>query len=256
MPPKLFLSLVYKLEGNSDVRVALELTMGDAESCHIGGISALNAETNSRHSPRPLRVPPTKLTRWVGRCGQPLRGGWVQRCYEVSQQGCLLQDLFVNFSRPVGSQKDNFVCRLGEIQVVDASNPLVRLPALQAVTVSQVHWQQATLEAEGASTGLQLSCTLHWSYLLSYATCFRIHCQRRTEGAAPGQQTPEPEKPTLLGLAFGNLYRVVDLAVAALGPGHEGRVDFLVEPVPKERFLVPQAEWGQATLLYSMPHSG
>ncbi|XP_016047992.2 cytosolic endo-beta-N-acetylglucosaminidase isoform X2 [Erinaceus europaeus] len=255
VPPKLFLSLVYKLEGNSDVRVALELTMGDAESCHIGGISALN-ETNSRHSPRPLRVPPTKLTRWVGRCGQPLHGGWVQRCYEVSQQGCLLQDLFVNFSRPVGSQKDNFVCRLGEIQVVDASNPLVRLPPLQAVTVSQVHWQQATLEAEGASTGLQLSCTLHWSYLLSYATCFRIHCQRRTEGAAPGQQTPEPEKPTLLGLAFGNLYRVVDLAVAALGPGHEGRVDFLVEPVPKERFLVPQAEWGQATLLYSMPHSG
>lgn len=37
------------------------------------------AETSSRHSPRPLRVPPTKLARWVGHCGQQLRGGWVQR---------------------------------------------------------------------------------------------------------------------------------------------------------------------------------
>lgn len=39
----------------------------------------LAAETSSRHSPRPLRVPPTKLARWTGRCGQHLSGGWVQR---------------------------------------------------------------------------------------------------------------------------------------------------------------------------------
>lgn len=44
VPPKLFLSLVYKLEGTSEVRVALELTTGDAGSCHVGGISALNGE--------------------------------------------------------------------------------------------------------------------------------------------------------------------------------------------------------------------
>lgn len=39
-------------------------------------------------------------------------------CYEVNLRGCLLQDLFVNFSRPPGSQKEeNFICRLGELQV-------------------------------------------------------------------------------------------------------------------------------------------
>lgn len=181
VPPKIFLSMVYKLEGPSAVGVALELTTGDAGSCHVGGISALTgegtgwpllscrpppsqgtswaeglerfhrasaswgcgrpvvqacaaicelscspalrlqsagpraprppgcpsphpgslcsdsspcgflwtllikvlcllpAERSSRRSPRPLRVPPTKLARWVGRCGQRLSGGWVQR---------------------------------------------------------------------------------------------------------------------------------------------------------------------------------
>uniref|UniRef100_A0A452UER6 Endo-beta-N-acetylglucosaminidase n=1 Tax=Ursus maritimus TaxID=29073 RepID=A0A452UER6_URSMA len=117
VPPKVFLSLVYKLEGPSDVEVALELTTGDVGSCHVGGIWTLN-ETSSRHSPRPLRVPPTKLARWVGHCGQQLRGGWVQRCYEVSLRGCVLRDLLVSFARPPGGREEaSFVCRLGEIQV-------------------------------------------------------------------------------------------------------------------------------------------
>lgn len=44
VPPKVFLSMVYKLEGPSNVSVALELTTGDAGSCHIGGIWVLNGE--------------------------------------------------------------------------------------------------------------------------------------------------------------------------------------------------------------------
>lgn len=43
IPPKVFLSLVYKLEGSTGVTVALELTMGDS-SCHVGGISVLTGE--------------------------------------------------------------------------------------------------------------------------------------------------------------------------------------------------------------------
>lgn len=46
-PPKIFLSLVYKLEGPSNVEVALELTTGDVGSCHVGGVSALNGEGRS-----------------------------------------------------------------------------------------------------------------------------------------------------------------------------------------------------------------
>ncbi|XP_074199939.1 cytosolic endo-beta-N-acetylglucosaminidase isoform X5 [Camelus bactrianus] len=256
VPPKIFLSLVYKLEGPSAVGVALELTTGDAGSCHIGGIMMLNAEMSSRHSPRPLRVPPTKLARWVGRCGQELSGGWVQRCYEVSLRGCLLQDLFVSFSRPPGSQEEeNFTCRLGEIQVVDANSLLAPLPQVQAMTVSHVRWQAAASEGEGRPAGLRLSCTLHWSYLLPHVRCFRVHCCRGTGGGSPGRGLSEPEKPTFLGLAFINRYRIVDLAVAPAGLGRDGRVEFLVEPVPKEGFLVPRAEWGRAAMLYSMPRT-
>ncbi|XP_037665059.1 cytosolic endo-beta-N-acetylglucosaminidase isoform X2 [Choloepus didactylus] len=253
LPPKVFLSMVYKLEGPTGVTVALELTTGDASSCHIGGISALN-ETSTRHSPRPLRVPPTKLARWAGRCGQPLRGGWVQRCYEVSLRGCLLQDLFINFSRPPGSQEEeSFVCRLGEIQVVGASSLLTPLAQVQAVTVSCVRWQRAALGLERGPEGLQLSCTLHWSYPLPQAHCFRIHCWAGTGSRSRGRELLGPEKPALLGLAFANQYRVVELAVDATRPGQDGRVEFLVQPVPREGFVVPEAEWGRAVLLYSSP---
>ncbi|XP_003786609.1 cytosolic endo-beta-N-acetylglucosaminidase [Otolemur garnettii] len=247
IPPKIFLSMVYKLEGPTDVRVALELTTGDASSCHVSGISVLN-ETSSRHSPRPLQVPPTKLARWAGRCGQQLSGGWVQRCYEVSLRGCLLLDLFVNFSRPPGSQRqESFICRLGEIQVVDANSLLAPLPQVQAVTVIHIRWRQAT------PAQLQLSCTLHWSYLLSQVCCFRVHHRAGVRGNTHGRELPGPEKPTFLGLAFANQYRIVDLLVEAPGLGQDGRVEFLVEPVPREGFLVPQAEWGRATLLYAAP---
>ncbi|XP_025323992.1 cytosolic endo-beta-N-acetylglucosaminidase isoform X1 [Canis lupus baileyi] len=255
VPPQIFLSLVYKLEGASNVGVALELTTGDAGSCHVGSISTLN-ETSSRHSPRPLRVPPTKLARWVHRCSQQLRGGWVQRCYKVNLRDCLLRDLFVSFARPPGSrEEESFVCRLGEVQVVDAKSLLAPLPRVQAVTVSHVRWQRATPEEEGSPARLRLGCTLHWSYLLSPIRCFRIHCCVGTGGGALGGGPSGPEQPALLGLAFVNQYRIVDLVVAAAGPSGDGRVEFLVEPVPKEGFLVPRAEWGRAALLYSMPRT-
>ncbi|XP_012968918.2 cytosolic endo-beta-N-acetylglucosaminidase isoform X2 [Mesocricetus auratus] len=252
-PPKLFLSMVYKFEGPTDVQVALELTTGDAGSCHVGSVSVLN-ETGSRHSPRPLRVPPTKLARWVGRCGQQLSGGWIQRCYEVSLHGCLLQDLLVSFSRPPGSREEkSFVCRLGEIQVVDANSLLVPLPRVKNVTISQLRWVPLISGSEGLPARLLLSCTLHWSFLLPQARCFRIHCWARTGSSSATEEAPGTEKPVFLGLAFANQYRVVDLAVEAVRFGQDGRVEFLVEPVPREGFLVPQAEWARAALVYSAP---
>jgi hypothetical protein len=36
--------MVYKFEGSTDVQVALELTTGDASSCHVGGMLVLNGE--------------------------------------------------------------------------------------------------------------------------------------------------------------------------------------------------------------------
>lgn len=138
-------------------------------------------------------------------------------------------------------------------QVVDAESLLSPLPQVQALSVSRVGWQRAAPESTGPPTRLRLSCTLHWSYPLPHARCFRIHCRPGAGGGPPGTGPPGPEKPTLLGLAFANQYRVVDLAVAEARPGQDGRVEFLVEPVPMEGFLVPQAEWGRAALLYSVP---
>lgn len=245
LPPKVFLSMVFKLEEPTAVRVALELTTGDASDCHVGGISVLTEEVGPRHRPQPLRVPPSRLARRAGRCGRPLGGGWIQRCYEVSLRGCLLHDLLVSFCRPPGSrEQESFVCRLGEIQVVDAHSLLAPPPRVWAVTVSQVRWQPAASE-QAAPAQLRLGCTLHWSHL-PQVRCFRIHCRR-------GPPAPVPEKPTFLGLAFACQYRVVDVAVEAPGPGQEGRVEFLVEPVPREGFAVPWAEWGRAVLLFSQP---
>lgn len=139
--------------------------------------------------------------------------------------------------------------------MVDAKSLLAPLPRVQAVTVSHVRWQRATPEEEGSPARLRLGCTLHWSYLLSPIRCFRIHCCAGTGGGALGGGPSGPEQPALLGLAFVNQYRIVDLVVAAAGPGGDGRVEFLVEPVPKEGFLVPRAEWGRAALLYSMPRT-
>ncbi|XP_052051577.1 cytosolic endo-beta-N-acetylglucosaminidase isoform X2 [Apodemus sylvaticus] len=251
VPPKVFLSMVYKFEGSTDVQVALELTTGDASSCHVGGMLVLN-ETGSRHSPRPLQVPPTRLARWASSCGQQLSGSWIQRCYEVNLRGCLLQDLLVSFSRPPGTQEEkSFICRLGEIQVVDASSLLDPLPRVQNVTVSQLRWLPLITGSEGRPARLLLSCTLHWSYLMLRARCFRIHCWKRTGSSSVTEESPGTEEPVFLGLAFANQYRVVDLAVEAAQLGQDGRVEFLVEPVPREGFLVPQAEWGRAVLLYA-----
>lgn len=97
--------------------------------------------------------------------------------------------------------------------------------------------------------------TLHWAYLLPHVRCFRIHCCRGSGGDSPCRGPSEPEKPTLLGLAFVNRYRIVNLAVAPAEPGRDGRVEFLVEPIPKEGFLVPRAEWGRAAMLYSTPRT-
>ncbi|KAF6093556.1 endo-beta-N-acetylglucosaminidase [Phyllostomus discolor] len=252
LPPRIFLSLVYKLEGTAKVRVALELTTGDEGSCDVGGISTLS-DTSTRHSPRPLRVPPPKLARWTARCGQQLAGGWVQRCYELSMRRCLLGDLFMSFTRPPGSQdEESFVCRLGEIQVVGAHGLQSPLPRVQGVSVSQTCWRRAAPEGAEPQPGLRLSCTLRWSCPLSLVRCFRIHCGRGTDGGPSGGAPPAPERPTFLGLAFVNQYRVVDLAVAEAEPGREARVEFLVEPDPREGLLVPRAQWGRAAVLYSL----
>ncbi|XP_027703339.1 cytosolic endo-beta-N-acetylglucosaminidase isoform X1 [Vombatus ursinus] len=251
-PPKIYLSLIYKLEGRTDITVALELSTLDVRRCNIGGISSVHAGPTTRHTPRPLQMPPAKLLRWVGRCSQQFDGGWIHRCYEVNLQSCFLQDIFVNFTRPLGSQKDeNFTCRLGEIQVVDANSLMTPLSQVRDLTASHTCWQHIHSELHRFKIKLLLSCTLCWSYLLPQAYGFRIY--HRGGNYSCRKELLDSEEPTFLGLAHTNMYRVVNLEVEEAPAGQDCFVEFLVQPIPKEGFLVPQAEWGRLTLLYSKP---
>ncbi|XP_056673370.1 cytosolic endo-beta-N-acetylglucosaminidase isoform X6 [Monodelphis domestica] len=208
-----------------------------------------------------LRIHSCLMDAWNGGSSLLVRGmipvttGKVtMSCYEVNLQNCFLQDIFVNFSRPLGSQKDeNFTCRLGEIQVVDADSLMTPLPQVRDITASHTCWQQIHSERNRFKTKLLLSCTLRWSYPISQACCFRVYhlggsCSRR-------QELLKSEEPTFLGLAHASMYRVVNLVVEEAPAGQECFVDFLIQPVPKEGFLVPQAEWGSLTLLYSKPNA-
>ncbi|XP_043820445.1 cytosolic endo-beta-N-acetylglucosaminidase isoform X2 [Dromiciops gliroides] len=250
-PPKIYLSLIYKLEERPDITVALELSTLDVGRCNIGGISALHGPSN-RHTPRPLHVPPARLLKWVGRCNQQFNGGWIHRCYEVTLQNCFLQDIFVSFTRPLGSQEEeNFICRLGEIQVVDANSLMTPLYQVRDLTASHTCWHRIHSDVHRFQTKLLLSCTLYWSYLLPHASGFRIYHQGGNY--ARRKEVLDSEEPTFLGLAHANMYRVVNLEVEEAPAGQDYFVDFLVQPIPKEGFLVPDVEWGRLTLLYSKP---
>lgn len=96
MPPKVFLSMVYKFEGSTDVQVALELTTGDASSCHVGGMLVLNGEKLSNFvEEKALALGWASVGEllwagplWVGFCGQGCCGwGCCGRVWAASTLG-------------------------------------------------------------------------------------------------------------------------------------------------------------------------
>ncbi|XP_032655007.1 cytosolic endo-beta-N-acetylglucosaminidase isoform X2 [Chelonoidis abingdonii] len=242
-PPKLFLSLLYKLEEKlPEVAVALELTTQDSGSCHVGNVTGLPGLV-TRHQPQPLPTLPPHLSGLLSGCGRRSTAGWMRRCYKLELRDCALHELSLILSRhQPGLQERRFSCRLGEIQVLDADglhSSLRPVPSLQA---SQVLWHK-----DPGTDQLSLSLTLHWSYPHSQARCFRIHCQ--------GQELPQPAQLQLLGVAHATLYRVVGLAVPEPPPKGSCRVEFFVEPVLNEGVAVDQSRWGRLVLVYSNPAS-
>lgn len=114
-PPKLFLTLLYKLEGlhPDELTVSLEITTWDSETCLEGNVTSLPgenpappsmlsavsthcrawdhlspsppaltllllAEPNSRHHPRFLPAPPPGLAKLLAACGSG-SNGWTSR---------------------------------------------------------------------------------------------------------------------------------------------------------------------------------
>ncbi|XP_014381885.1 cytosolic endo-beta-N-acetylglucosaminidase [Alligator sinensis] len=232
-PPKLFLSLLYKLEEpQAGVTVALELATRDSGSCRVGDI-----EPTRRHQPRPLPGPPPGLSTMLSTCGEQSTQGWTNQCYELELQDCALHELsLVLARRPAGPHETPFSCRLGEIWVLDADVIPASPPLVRHLEASQLRWRRGPGPDE-----LLLSLTLRWAYPASLARGFRIHNQRAAE----------PQR--LLGLAYAPLYRAVDVPVPVVDPGQSGTVVFLVEPVLPEGFPVEPAALGHLLLGYSSP---
>ncbi|NXI41672.1 ENASE acetylglucosaminidase, partial [Galbula dea] len=141
-PPKLFLTLLYKLEGlqPDEFAVSLELTTWDSGICVEGNMTSL-PEPNSRHHPRFLPTPPPGLAKLLAACDRG-SNGWTSRCYELDLQDCSLKDLSLLVSRhQPSSQETSFTCLLGEVRVLDAAMVAASPPEVQSLTASQLWWQ-------------------------------------------------------------------------------------------------------------------
>ncbi|XP_074967281.1 cytosolic endo-beta-N-acetylglucosaminidase [Phalacrocorax aristotelis] len=244
-PPKLFLTLVYKLEGPhlDKFAVSLELSTCDSGTCHEANVTS-PPEPNGRHQPRFLPTPPPSLAKLLTACNHGSHG-WTGRCYELDLQDCTLRDLFLLVSLHQSSpQEMPFTCLLGEVRVLDAASMVASPPQVQSLTASQLWWQ----EGPGAEQ-LTLSLTLRWAFPPSRASCFRILSQgaRCRRG-----QTP----PQLLGLVHACLYRAVGLVVPRPVAGQSCGLELLVEPVLRDELPVDPDRWGWLTLVYSEPGGG
>ncbi|NXL59544.1 ENASE acetylglucosaminidase, partial [Chordeiles acutipennis] len=142
-PPKLFLTLLYKLEGlhPDELTIALELTTWDSGTCQEGNVTSLPAEPNGRHHPRFLPAPPPRLAKLLAACNRGSHG-WTSRCYELDLQDCSLRDLSLLVSRQQPSlQETPFSCLLGEVRVLDAASVAASPPQVQSLVASQLWWQ-------------------------------------------------------------------------------------------------------------------
>uniref|UniRef100_A0A452J4K3 Cytosolic endo-beta-N-acetylglucosaminidase n=1 Tax=Gopherus agassizii TaxID=38772 RepID=A0A452J4K3_9SAUR len=224
-PPKLFLSLLYKLEEKlPEVAVALELTTQDSGSCHVGNVTALPGE-----EPGP--------SLGISRCRAGRESVRHTAGKEKGRVGCLGHVSCLCPGEPWAVSK-----HLSPLQVLDADSLHSSLPPAPSLQASQVLWHKGP-----GTDQLSLSLTLHWSYPHSQARCFRIHCQ--------GRELPQPAQLQLLGVAHATLYRVVGLAVPEPPPKESCHVEFFVEPVLNEGVVVDRSRWGRLVLVYSDPAS-
>ncbi|KAK4811961.1 hypothetical protein QYF61_022957 [Mycteria americana] len=287
-PPKLFLTLLYKLEGPhpDEFTVALELTTWDSSTCHEGDVTSL-PEPNGRHQPWFLPAPPPGLAGLLAACDRDSHG-WTSRCYELDLRDCSLRDLSLLVSRQQpGPAETPFSCLLGELRVSarrcrpraaprresgrapaapgparprparpGPDGPAVPPQVLDAASAAAAPPQVRGLAAsqlwwqEGPGPEqLSLSLTLRWAFPPGRARCFRL----RSRGAGCGRGRAPAE---LLGLAPACLYRAVGLPLPRPPAGQPCRLELLVEPVLRDELPVDPGRWGRLVLLYSAPAGG
>ncbi|XP_062448072.1 cytosolic endo-beta-N-acetylglucosaminidase [Rhea pennata] len=232
-PPKLLLTLLYKLEEprGDEFTVSLEL------ATEASGTATPAAEPDTWHEPRLLPAPPPGLAKLLRGCDHGSHG-WTSRCYELDLQDRSLRALSLLVSRRQPGPRDaRFACLLGELQVLDAASLAGSPPQVLHVRASQLRWHRRP-----AAEPLALDLTLRWSYPPGRARGFRVH------RAGAGGRPPRP-----LGLAQGCLYRAAGLPVPRPAGRRPRRLELLVEPLRRDGLPVPPRRWGRLLLLYAEP---
>lgn len=131
---------------------------------------------------------------------------------------------------------------------MDADNLQVPLQSVEGICVNDVVWQTGILKGDKHTLKVLLNATLRWQYPTQQVRHFRVHW-RHLRGPDPRIRSGAL---TLIGRSYSTLYRVVELEV----PAAPGLIELVVEPVSKEGFSVPEAQWGRRTLSYSQSPSG
>ncbi len=132
-------------------------------------------------------------------------------------------------------------------QLLDAESLQAPLQSVEGICVTDVVWHTGALKGDGHTLKVLLNATLRWQYPTQQARHFRIHW-RHLRG--PDPRIP-PGPLTLIGRSYSTLYRVLELEV----PAAPGLIELVVEPVSREGFRVPEAQWGRRTLSYSTSSS-
>uniref|UniRef100_A0A8C1FW70 Cytosolic endo-beta-N-acetylglucosaminidase n=2 Tax=Cyprinus carpio TaxID=7962 RepID=A0A8C1FW70_CYPCA len=169
---------------------------------------------------------------------------WSFRCFLLKMTGCLLREVCIRVSRDGGDEDICFNCRIGEIMLLDAESLQAPLQSVEGICVNDVVWHKGDGHTQSK---VLLNATLRWQYPTPQVRHFQIHW-RRPRG--PDPRIP-PGPLTLIGRSYSTLYRVVELEV----PAAPGLIELVVEPVSREGFRVPEAQWGRRTLSYSASSS-
>uniref|UniRef100_A0A8C2CKP7 Cytosolic endo-beta-N-acetylglucosaminidase n=1 Tax=Cyprinus carpio TaxID=7962 RepID=A0A8C2CKP7_CYPCA len=230
-----FVSFVYKPPVG--VKISLELKTIDGPLCTFDGMEEIARDSVF---PEALAEDNQLVEQFARKCGQWSLDGWTTRCFLLKMIGCLLREVCIRVSRDGGDEDICFNCRIGEIMLLDAESLQAPLRSVEGICVNDVVWHKGDGHTQSK---VLLNATLRWQYPTPQVRHFQIHW-RRPRG--PDPRIP-PGPLTLIGRSYSTLYRVVELEV----PAAPGLIELVVEPVSREGFRVPEAQWGRRTLSYS-----
>uniref|UniRef100_A0A8C1C5P3 Cytosolic endo-beta-N-acetylglucosaminidase n=2 Tax=Cyprinus carpio TaxID=7962 RepID=A0A8C1C5P3_CYPCA len=242
LAPKTFVSFVYKPPVG--VKISLELKTIDGPLCTFDGTEEIAREWSFRPCSLDILESQSEAVTFKN---VHLICLICCVCFLLKMVGCSLRDVCIRVSRDEGDENVSFNCRIGEIMLLDAESLQAPLQAVEGICVNDVVWHTGTSQGDGHTLKVLLNATLRWQYPTQQVRHFRIHW-RHLRG--PDPRIP-PGALTLIGRSYSTLYRVVELEV----PAAPGLIELVVEPVSREGFRVPEAQWGRRTLSYSASSS-